>query len=339
MNGLEPSLTLPNGKTLEIRIGTISMLDQDTTEAIAVQNLVKKYGDFSAVNDISFSVMHGEVFGILGPNGAGKTTTLEIIEGLLRPTSGSTKVFGMDSQISSTKVKGAIGVQLQASAYFGYLKLQEMLDLFGRFYPKRVPANRLLDMVGLGDKADSTIGKLSGGQQQRFTIAAALVNDPAIVFLDEPTTGLDPQARRSLWEFIINIRNEGRTVILTTHYMEEAQFLCDRVAIMDHGKIIAEGPPEDLVRDLDVPYEIRFKLDVHAPIEVPDGMFDSLADVQGVSIDEDGSYTLRSTDATDSVSDLLEKAGSLNLRLSSLEVVPGNLEDVFLSLTGHRLRD
>lgn len=313
------------------------MVGQGITEAITVQNLVKKYGNISAVDDVSFSVKEGEVFGILGPNGAGKTTTLEIIEGLLRPTSGTTKVLGMDSQVSSMRVKESIGVQLQASAYFGYLKLREILDLFGRFYPNRVDATKLLNMVGLEQKADVTVGKLSGGQQQRFTIAAALVNDPAIVFLDEPTTGLDPQARRSLWEFIANIRNEGKTVILTTHYMEEAQFLCNRVAIMDHGKIIAEGSPEDLVRDLNVPYEIRFKLDAYA--EVPDGILDSLVDVQSTTIDEDGSYVLRSTDATGSVSDLLEKTGSLNLRLSSLEVVPGNLEDVFLSLTGHRLRD
>ena len=313
------------------------MVGQGITEAITVQNLVKKYGNISAVDDVSFSVKEGEVFGILGPNGAGKTTTLEIIEGLLRPTSGTTKVLGMDSQVSSMRVKESIGVQLQASAYFGYLKLREILDLFGRFYPNRVDATKLLNMVGLEQKADVTVGKLSGGQQQRFTIAAALVNDPAIVFLDEPTTGLDPQARRSLWEFIANIRNEGKTVILTTHYMEEAQFLCNRVAIMDHGKIIAEGSPEDLVRDLNVPYEIRFKLDAYA--EVPDGILESLVDVQSTTIDEDGSYVLRSTDATGSVSDLLEKTGSLNLRLSSLEVVPGNLEDVFLSLTGHRLRD
>lgn len=313
------------------------MVGQGITEAITVQNLVKKYGNISAVDDVSFSVKEGEVFGILGPNGAGKTTTLEIIEGLLRPTSGTTKVLGMDSQVSSMKVKESIGVQLQASAYFGYLKLREILDLFGKFYPNRVDATKLLSMVGLEQKADVTVGKLSGGQQQRFTIAAALVNDPAIVFLDEPTTGLDPQARRSLWEFIANIRNEGKTVILTTHYMEEAQFLCNRVAIMDHGKIIAEGSPEDLVRDLNVPHEIRFKLDAYA--EVPDGILDSLVDVQWTTIDEDGSYVLRSTDATGSVSDLLEKTGSLNLRLSSLEVVPGNLEDVFLSLTGHRLRD
>ena len=313
------------------------MVGQGITEAITVQNLVKKYGNISAVDDVSFSVKEGEVFGILGPNGAGKTTTLEIIEGLLRPTSGTTKVLGMDSQVSSMRVKESIGVQLQASAYFGYLKLREILDLFGRFYPNRVDATKLLNMVGLEQKADVTVGKLSGGQQQRFTIAAALVNDPAIVFLDEPTTGLDPQARRSLWEFIANIRNEGKTVILTTHYMEEAQFLCNRVTIMDHGKIIAEGSPEDLVRDLNVPYEIRFKLDAYA--EVPDGILESLVDVQSTTIDEDGSYVLRSTDATGSVSDLLEKTGSLNLRLSSLEVVPGNLEDVFLSLTGHRLRD
>ena len=203
------------------------------SEAIQVEALVKRYGTLTAVDDVSFSVHEGEVFGILGPNGAGKTTTLEIIEGLQQPTAGRTLVMGMDSQREAAQVKERIGVQLQASAYFEYLTLTEILDLFGRFYPRRLPPGELLEKVDLTDKANTTVSKLSGGQKQRFTIAATLVNDPEVVFLDEPTTGLDPQARRNLWDFIQEIRGEGRTVVLTTHYMEEAQLLCQRVAIMD----------------------------------------------------------------------------------------------------------
>ena len=220
------------------------------TEAIRVENLVKKFGSLVAVDDISFSVEQGEIFGILGPNGAGKTTTLEIIEGLQQPSDGRTSVLGMDSQRESLAVKERIGVQLQASAYFEYLTLTEILDLFGRFYSKRLSSPELLERVGLLDKAKSTISKLSGGQRQRFAIAATLINDPEVVFLDEPTAGLDPQARRNLWEFIQAIHRDGCTVVLTTHYMEEAQFLCRRVAIMDQAKIVAMDTPDNLIRSL-----------------------------------------------------------------------------------------
>ncbi|MBF8268131.1 MAG: transporter ATP-binding protein [Dehalococcoidia bacterium] len=225
------------------------------SEVIQVEGLVKRYGDLVAVDGVSFSVHAGEVFGILGPNGAGKTTTLEIIEGLQPPTAGRTLVLDMDIQHQAERIKERIGVQIQASAYFEYLTLTEILDLFGRFYPRRLAPKELLEKVGLTDKAKTTVGKLSGGQKQRFTIAAALVNDPELVFLDEPTTGLDPQARRSLWDFIREIQGEGRTVVLTTHYMEEAQMLCQRVAIMDLGKIVAMDTPTNLVRQLPVPYE------------------------------------------------------------------------------------
>ncbi|MHA2066936.1 MAG: ABC transporter ATP-binding protein, partial [Candidatus Thorarchaeota archaeon] len=197
---------------------------------IQVENLVKHFGAVRAVDGVSFEVMRGEIFGLLGPNGAGKTTVLETIEGLQKPTAGRTVVLGSDTHREGEKVKERIGVQLQAAAYFEQLTLTEILELFGKFYSTRVMPRELLARVNLLDKAKATIGTLSGGQQQRFTIAAALVNDPEIVFLDEPTTGLDPQARRSLWEFIQQIHGEGRTVVLTTHYMEEAQSLCQRVA-------------------------------------------------------------------------------------------------------------
>ena len=303
------------------------------TEAIRVENLVKKFGSLVAVDDISFSVEQGEIFGILGPNGAGKTTTLEIIEGLQRPTGGRTYVLGMDSQRESLAVKERIGVQLQASAYFEYLTLAEILDLFGRFYSKRISSLELLERVGLLDKAKSTISKLSGGQRQRFAIAATLINDPEVVFLDEPTAGLDPQARRNLWEFIQAIHRDGCSVVLTTHYMEEAQFLCRRVAIMDQAKIVAMDTPAALIRSLPVPYEIRFT--ASDALEQRD--LEELEGAQSVHQDEDGLWRLASSDAAKTVGALMSLGQ--NGELTHLEVAPANLEDVFLAITGRQLRD
>ncbi len=305
------------------------------TEAIEVENLVKRFGNFIAVNGVSFGVHQGEIFGILGPNGAGKTTTLEIIEGLQEPTAGRTLVMGLDTHKERERLKERIGVQLQASAYFEYLTLNEILDLFGRFYPKHLPPGDLLAKVGLTDKAKSTVGKLSGGQKQRFTIAAALVNDPEVVFLDEPTTGLDPQARRNLWDFIQSIHHEGRTIVLTTHYMEEAQLLCQRVAIMDRGKIIALDTPNNLVRALPVPYEVKTMANDPLPLDTLAG----LDAVKGVAFDADGVCRLRSADAVRTLQALLSWANGRGIQLTHLEVVPANLEDVFLAITGRQLRD
>lgn len=212
--------------------------------AVRVQGLVKEFpqrggGVVRAVNGISFEVRPGEVFGFLGPNGAGKTTTLEIIEGLQSRTAGTVEVLGIDPGKDAAKLKSRIGIQLQASSYFEYLTLVEILELFGSFYPRRRDPMELLDKVHLGDKAGSFVKHLSGGQQQRFSIVAALVNDPEIVFLDEATTGLDPRARRDIWTLVRELRASGMTVVLTTHYMEEAQELCDRLAIIDQGRIVA----------------------------------------------------------------------------------------------------
>ncbi len=303
------------------------------TEAIRVENLVKKFGSLVAVDDISFSVEQGEIFGILGPNGAGKTTTLEIIEGLQRPSGGRTTVLGMDSHKESMAVKERIGVQLQASAYFENLTLTEILNLFGRLYSKRIASRELLERVGLLDKAKSTVSKLSGGQMQRFAIAATLINDPEVVFLDEPTAGLDPQARRNLWEFIQAIHRDGCTVVLTTHYMEEAQFLCRRVAIMDQAKIVAMDTPANLIRSLPVPYEVRFT--TGGAIEQSD--LEELDAVQSAARDEDGLWRLASSDAARTVGALIGL--SQNGELTHLEVASANLEDVFLSITGRQLRD
>ena len=217
---------------------------------ISVSNLTKKYGDFEAVKGISFEVRQGEIFGLLGPNGAGKSTTLEIIETLREKTSGKVTVDGLDLDKDPGEIKKIIGVQLQTSGYYPGLNLSELIRLFGGLYNQDVDPLELLDRVNLRDKAKAKFKELSGGQKQRFSIATTLINQPRIIFLDEPTTGLDPQARRNLWELIKVIRDKGTTVIITTHYMDEAEILCDRVAIIDSGKIIALESPDRLIDNL-----------------------------------------------------------------------------------------
>ena len=217
---------------------------------IEIKNLVKNYGSFQAVKGISFEVYEGEIFGLLGPNGAGKSTTLEIIETLRKKTSGEITVAGIDLDKKPGEIKKIIGVQLQTSGYYPGLNLIELIDLFCGLYNRNVMPMELLESVGLKEKARSKFKELSGGQKQRFSVATTLINDPKIIFLDEPTTGLDPQARRSLWELIKKIRSKGTTVIITTHYMDEAEYLCDRVAIIDSGKIIALDTPDRLIDNL-----------------------------------------------------------------------------------------
>ena len=300
---------------------------------ISVEGLSKRYGELRAVDGVSFGVRRGEIFGILGPNGAGKTTTLECIEGLVKPSAGKTAVLGIDTQRQPETVKERIGVQLQASAYFDNLTLKEILDLFGMFYRRRVEPIALLERVNLADRANTTVAKLSGGQKQRFTIAATLVNDPDVVFLDEPTTGLDPQARRSLWEFVQEMNADGRTVVLTTHYMEEAEFLCDRIAIMNGGKIVALDTPANLVRSLPVPYEIKIRIDGAQSTDE----LGALMCVQEAIADGGGAVRLLSADASATVPSLMEWAGRTGAALTHLEVMPANLEDVFLHITGRAL--
>lgn len=217
---------------------------------ISVRNLVKKYGNFEAVKGISFDVLEGEIFGLLGPNGAGKSTTLEIIETLREKTSGEVQVQNFNLDKDPDEIKKIIGVQLQTSGYYPNLNLVELITMFNGLYNQDKDPMKLLDMVNLKEKAKSKVKELSGGQKQRFSVATTLINDPKIVFLDEPTTGLDPQARRNLWELIKKIRDKGTTVIMTTHYMDEAEVLCDRVAIIDAGKIIALDMPDKLIDQL-----------------------------------------------------------------------------------------
>ncbi len=217
---------------------------------ISVKNLVKKYDDFTAVQDISFEVFEHEIFGLLGPNGAGKTTTLEIIETLREKTSGEITVDGFSVDKDAQQIKQIIGVQLQAAGYYPNLNLVELLELFSGLYGVEVKPMDMLEKVNLQDKAKAKYKALSGGQKQRFSIATTLINNPKIIFLDEPTTGLDPQARRNLWDLIIGIRNQGTTVVITTHYMDEAEQLCDRVAFVERGKIIALNTPDQLIDNL-----------------------------------------------------------------------------------------
>jgi len=217
---------------------------------ISVEDLVKNYGNFEAVKGISFEVYENEIFGLLGPNGAGKSTTLEIIETLREKTSGRIIVDGIDLDKHPQEIKKIIGVQLQTSGYYPNLTLVELIDLFAGLYNRRINAMELLDTVNLRDKAKAKVKELSGGQKQRFSIATTLINNPKIIFLDEPTTGLDPQARRNLWELVRKIRAGGTTVIITTHYMDEAEYLCDRVAIVDSGKIVALNTPDKLIDEL-----------------------------------------------------------------------------------------
>ena len=221
-----------------------------TNFIISVKELVKNYGSFHAVKGISFDVYEGEIFGLLGPNGAGKSTTLEIMETLRSKTSGAVTVAEFDLDRQPNEIKKIIGVQLQTSGFYPNLNLLQLIDLFAGLYNRKVNAMDLLDMVNLKDKAKSKVKELSGGQKQRFSIATTLINDPRIVFLDEPTTGLDPQARRNLWDLVKGIQSRGTTVIITTHYMDEAEQLCDRIAIMDEGRIIALASPDKMIDDL-----------------------------------------------------------------------------------------
>jgi ABC-2 type transport system ATP-binding protein len=217
---------------------------------IEVENLTKSYGLFEAVKGLSFKVYKGEIFGLLGPNGAGKSTTLEMLETLRKKTSGSVKVAGYNIDKDPAAIKNIIGVQLQTSGYYPSLKLTELIELFAGLYNRSIDPMTLLRKVNLEDKAKSKYKELSGGQKQRFSIATTLIHQPQIIFLDEPTTGLDPQARRNLWELIRNIRENGTTIILTTHYMDEAEYLCDRVGIMDRGKMVAIDTPDVLIEQL-----------------------------------------------------------------------------------------
>jgi ABC-2 type transport system ATP-binding protein len=298
------------------------------SNTIVAKDLRKRYGDVNAVDGVSLTVEDGEFFGILGPNGAGKTTTLEIIEGLRQADGGDISVFGQSPWPRNSALLPRMGVQLQASAFFERLTAREQLRTFGSLYgATNRKADEMLETVGLTDKADTQVEKLSGGQAQRLSIACALVHEPELVFLDEPTAALDPQARRNLWDVLRAINTDGRTIVLTTHYMDEAEVLCDRVAVMDHGRILRSGAPASLVRDLDAA----------ARVSVASGAI-SAADARTLPgadevTDDEVSLVIATHDASKVVKALAERGA-----LEGVQIKGATLEDVFLDLTGREYR-
>ncbi len=301
---------------------------------VAVRNLVKRYGELTAVAGISFDVRRGEVFGLLGPNGAGKTTTVEIIEGLRARDGGEVTVCGFDPADNVNEVKRRVGVALQATALPDKIEVHEALALFASFYPQRAEVDSLLQMVSLEEKAKSRFDTLSGGQQQRLAVALALVNDPEVVILDEPTTGLDARGRRELHCLIELLKNESKTVILTTHYIEEAEKLCDRVAIIDHGRVIATGPPRELIAGSRG--QSRIELRTAEPIELAELRL--IPFVESVT-ESGGAYILRSGDAPRALIELIKWMEAERHELLDLHITRPTLEDTFIELTGKRIRE
>jgi ABC-2 type transport system ATP-binding protein len=301
---------------------------------VVVRDARKAFGRVQAVDGVSFTVGAGEIFGLLGPNGAGKTTTVEMLEGLTRPDGGDLRVLGLDVRQHATEIKRRIGVQLQTAALYPQLTVAELIGLFASFYDRRVDVETVIGELDLQEKRDALTRTLSGGQQQRLSVALALVNDPELVFLDEPTTGLDPAARRSLWELIRDMKAHGRSVLMTTHYMDEAEALCDRIAIMDHGKILDSGTVNELVSRRFHERAVQFD----AIAELEDAQLGGLRGVSSVQ-HENGVTLLYTADVPATIGALLSATDALEIEPRGLLVRRATLEDVFLQLTGRALRD
>jgi ABC-2 type transport system ATP-binding protein len=308
----------------------------EASSVISVQDLTKRYNGQAVVNGIDLSIRKSEIFGLLGPNGAGKTTTLEMIEGLRQPDGGTISVLGMDVRRRRRAVQARIGVQLQATTVFPELTVRETIALFGGFFPAHRSVVDLLKEVNLSEKAQAFPGSLSGGQRQRLALALALVNDPDIVFLDEPTSGLDPQSRHMLWDSVQNLRLRGKTIVLTTHFMDEAEVLCDRVAIMDHGAIIALDTPANLIGQLGSSATIEY-----AASEATALGEHEVRGLPGVTDLRPGleHNVIYSDDAEATLVALMRAASLAGVTLSQLQIRAPTLEDVFLKLTGRSLRD
>lgn len=302
------------------------------TSQIRLHKLTKRYGTLTAVDDLSLTIPPLGVFGLLGPNGAGKTTTLEMIEGLRKPDSGEVWFGTLDIVRHPEAAKARFGVQLQTSSFFDLLTVAETLDLFASFYPKRLQTADLIERFDLGEKADARVKTLSGGQRQRLALAAAMVNDPEVVFLDEPSAGLDPQARRHLWDMVDGLRQEGRTVVLTTHYMEEAETLCEELAIIDHGRILATGRPKDLIAERLPGALIELAPDTSLPLDV------HLTAMTALDRTDDA-VTIHSSDLAKTLVDLVSWAQESSADLAGIRTRGATLEDLFLSLTGRSLRE
>jgi ABC-2 type transport system ATP-binding protein len=302
---------------------------------LEVENIKKYYGPVKAVDGVSFKVKQGSIFTLLGPNGAGKTTTIEIIEGLRIPDDGRIIFMGEEITRVGNKQKEYIGVSLQETNLIPYLTVRETLDMFRTIFPRSLDVDEVLRIVSLEDKANTYIKNLSGGQKQRLVIGLAMINDPLILFLDEPTTGLDPQARRNTWDLLLDLKRKGKTIILTTHYMEEAEFLSDWVCIMDRGKIIKEGDPQSLIRDLEKESLIEVEL------EADSVMIESLsnAGLEPVYDKKHKRLLLKTNDILATIELLLRFSKESSLQIKDVLIRQPNLEDVFLSLTGRSLRE
>lgn len=302
--------------------------------ALWVRQLRKSYKDVVAVAGIDLDVRPGECFGLLGPNGAGKTTTIEICEGLTEADSGEVRLLGLSWRDAAPELRQRLGIQLQETQLADKLTVIETLRLFRSFFRQGPAPERLLELVRLGEKRHARVGALSGGQRQRLALACALAGDPDLLFLDEPTTGLDPQARRQLWDLIEEFKKDGRTIVLTTHYMEEAERLCDRVAIMDHGKIIAQGTPRELIASIGCEHVVEFA--AARPVDFAPLRF--IGGVRGLRTDN-GAVALQVTELHRAVPALLEELGRQGVPLTELRTHSATLEDVFVALTGRHLRD
>ena len=304
------------------------------SSVIRAGNVRKSYGEVRAVDGISFEVARGDVFGLLGPNGAGKTTTVEMLEGLRQPDDGTLEVLGIDVSRDPDALKERIGVALQTAELYPKLTVVEVLDLFRSFYRRSVATEQLISFLDLGERRNAQTRQLSGGQRQRLAVALALVNDPEVVFLDEPTTGLDPAARRALWTLVEQLRDRGTTVLLTTHYMEEAEALCDQVAIMDHGHILDMGTVAELVSRRFHEKAVQFdRID-----GLGDDRLTTIAAVTSVRHD-DGEVLLYSRDVPATIQDLLAVTDAMGAEPQNLTIRRATLEDVFLELTGRAMRD
>jgi ABC-2 type transport system ATP-binding protein len=302
---------------------------------IKVEGLCKSYASTVAVNEVTFNVQEGEIFGMVGPNGAGKTTTIECLEGLRKPDRGNVTVLGIDPQRESHFLNLHTGMQLQQSNLPDRMKVWEALDLYSSFYPKARNWEELLDQLGLVEKRNTPFGKLSGGQKQRLFIALALLPDPQLIFLDELTTGLDPQARHVIWDLVRDVHSQGKTILLTTHYMEEAERLCDRVAILDHGRIVAMDTPAELIRSQGCGESLTFTVDRPLPPE----FINAMGQIGRLAIQGERVVVYGDSKQTTIVSDVVLLLARLSIPFSNLRSEQSTLEDIFLKLTGHEMKD